>query len=90
MANFYNDFSADDFDAQADQWEDEQEFNELMEDLFYEDEAEIDGKLAEYGLLDDIGDIDDDFDDLDDVCPMCGEEIDPDTGYCPVCRELVR
>lgn len=76
-----------DLDAHADLWEEEQEFNDLMEDLFYEDEEEINRKLAEFGL-DDV-DFDDDDDDFDDVCPMCGEEIDPDTGWCPVCRECV-
>lgn len=68
MSDFYNDFSADDFDAQADRWEEEQEFNDMMEDLFYEDEAEIDRKLAEFGL-DDVdldNDWDDDWEDEDD------------------------
>jgi hypothetical protein len=64
-----SDFYADEFDAEADMWAEEQEFNDMMEDLFYEDEEEIDRKLAEFGLGDiDIGDDDwdDDWEDEDD------------------------
>lgn len=28
--------------------------------------------------------------DEEELCPMCYTPIDLDTGYCPVCRELVR
>ena len=79
-----------DFDNMADRWEEEQEFNDMMEDLFYEDEEEIDRKLAEFGLGDDVPDWDDDdLEDEEDLCPMCCTEIDFDTGYCPVCKECV-
>lgn len=64
MATFFNDFSADDFDAQADMWDEERDFREMMEEMA-EEEDEISRKLAEFGLLDDI-EFDEDEDWLDD------------------------
>lgn len=66
MTDFYNDFSADEFDTEADMWEEEQEFNDMMEDLFYEDEEEVNSKLAQFGLEVDIPDWDEDDDDWED------------------------
>lgn len=76
------DFTGDtEFWAEAEDWEQEQ--LELEADA-----RELEAKLAQFGLLDEI---DEDWDEDDDevLCPMCGTEIDFDTGYCPECRELV-
>lgn len=76
----FNDFSADDFDAMSDIWEEEEEYWDDPD----EDEDEVERKLAEFGLVHDA-----DFDDLDDDddtrCPECGAQRESSWIGCSVC-----